>query len=337
MAGATATVWTARTGGTQITDLTDIDGDAITLVTSDADGGIRFYGVDGDKDTYWLDTGTGARIAVRPADLTGEIGPTPDLTIGTVTTGTAAATITGTDASPVLNLTLPSAGANGVNTAAIQDGAVTAAKLATTGRFTFPTGAANGYGFTSGASHLSGTGTPEGVVTAAPGSSWLQIGDAVTVSGNLLWRKATGTGNTGWVPEGALADTGWRNVLTWAGGAFTDTPLGTPHADWTCIGGGHLYIRRISNTEVQYYCYGNLKSPATGGSQPLLPNLPSAFKGLGSFPVSTSAGFALQLAPTMDRAGDSAWVDAYLPMSWTARLPLLTSDAWPSSLPGTAI
>ncbi|MBK8168397.1 MAG: hypothetical protein IPK64_20810 [bacterium] len=130
VAGATATVWTARTGGTQITDLTDIDGDAITLVTSDADGGIRFYGVDGDKDTYWLDTGTGARIAVRPADLTGEIGPTPDLTIGTVTTGTAAATITGTDASPVLNLTLPSAGANGVNTAAIQDGAVTAAKIA---------------------------------------------------------------------------------------------------------------------------------------------------------------------------------------------------------------
>ena len=130
VAGATATVWTARTGGTQITDLTDLDGDPITSVTSDADGGIRFYGVDGDKDTYWLDTGTGARIAVRPADLTGEIGPTPDLTIGTVTTGTAAATITGTDASPVLNLTLPSSGANGVNTAAIQDGAVTSAKIA---------------------------------------------------------------------------------------------------------------------------------------------------------------------------------------------------------------
>ena len=108
VASATATVWTARTGGTQITDLTDLDGDAITSVTSDADGGIRFYGVDGDKDAYWLDTGTGDRIAVRPVDLTGETGATPALTIGTVTTGTAAdASLTGTDEDPVLNLILP--------------------------------------------------------------------------------------------------------------------------------------------------------------------------------------------------------------------------------------
>jgi hypothetical protein len=61
-------------------------------------------------------------------DLTLPRAPIPEFSIGTVTTGTADATITGTDEEPVLSLVLPSAGANGVNTAAIQDSAVTEAK-----------------------------------------------------------------------------------------------------------------------------------------------------------------------------------------------------------------
>ena len=124
--GATLTVWTARTGGTQVTDLLDADSVACTTVTSGADGSVVFYGPNNEKSTLWLDSGQGSRIAVRPVDITGETGATPALTIGTVTTGTAAATLTGTDEEPVLSLVLPSAGANGVDTAAIVPRAIVA-------------------------------------------------------------------------------------------------------------------------------------------------------------------------------------------------------------------
>jgi hypothetical protein len=204
VAGATATVWTARTGGTQITDLTDLDGDAITSVTSDADGGIRFYGVDGDKDAYWLDTGTGARIAVRPVNLTGETGPTPELSIGTVTTGTAAATITGTAEDPVLNLTLPSAGANGVNTAAIQDGAVTAAKIAANavGSSELADNAVDTAALADGSvtsAKIAGRAltalTPDAVLSSNLGpaiGSWTAVGSATFSTGT--WTVPTGSG-----------------------------------------------------------------------------------------------------------------------------------------------
>jgi len=318
VAGATATVWTARTGGTQITDLTDLDGDAITSVTSDADGGIRFYGVDGDKDAYWLDTGTGARIAVRPVDLTGETGPTPELTIGTVATGTAAATITGTAEDPVLNLTLPTAGANGVNTAAIQDSAVTAAKLATSGRFNFPAGASGGYGFASGAVHLSGTGSPEGVVTAAPGSTWLQTDATTDVKGWIRWVKATGTGNTGWV-AGPEADTGRRAIAI-------------DGAGWS----GTLNLRRIGNV-CTLYTVGGATMPASGLT--VLNATPTGFKPVGSAYaagtvmntwggnvgcVAVTAAAGVQILPTFTLNNTK---QAVFSITWD------TTEAWPTSLP----
>lgn len=125
--GATLTIWSARTGGVQIADLLDADSVATTTVTSGADGSVVYYGPNNDKTVHWADSGQGARVAIRPVDITGD---PPVLSIGTVTTGTAAASLTGTSEAPVLNLTLPSAGANGVDTAAIQDDAVTGAKIA---------------------------------------------------------------------------------------------------------------------------------------------------------------------------------------------------------------
>ena len=68
--GATLTIWSARTGGTQITDLLDKDSVATTTVTSDADGSIVYYGPNNDKTVHWADSGVGSRIAIRPVDIT---------------------------------------------------------------------------------------------------------------------------------------------------------------------------------------------------------------------------------------------------------------------------
>ena len=64
----------------------------------------------------------------------------------------------------------------------------------------------------SGESIISGTGSPEGVVTASPGSLFLQ-------DDGTVWRKATGTGNTGWAGFGGVSGSGTTNTLAkWTAG-----------------------------------------------------------------------------------------------------------------------
>lgn len=52
-------------------------------------------------------------------------------------------------------------------------------------------------GLTAGA-HLSGTGTPEGAVTALVGSLYLRTDGGANTT---LYIKESGTGNTGWVAK----------------------------------------------------------------------------------------------------------------------------------------
>jgi len=204
---------------------------------------------------------------------------------------------------------------NAVDTAAIADSAVTPAKLATTGRFVFPTGAANGYGFASGAVHLSGTGAPEGVVTAPPGSTWLQVGDAITVSGNLSWRKATGTGNTGWVAEGALADTGWRDIS------------GDLQNSWTVAAASSFRIRRIGSV-VQ------LRAHVGGGTlDAIIYSIPQAFR-----PTYTQYFLCADYSSGAVIGGGYYSASLVRSQSNAAAYPDLTyftDQAWPTSLPGT--
>lgn len=64
-----------------------------------------------------------------------------------------------------------------------------------------------------------GTGSPEGVVTAAVGTYYT---DTAGTTGAWRWQKRTGAGNTGWVVVDG--DTGARNIAslitgaTWSGG-----------------------------------------------------------------------------------------------------------------------
>lgn len=71
---AELTVWDAIEGGTQITDLTDYDGNAVATVISEGTGYVRFYGPDGENDNLWLDSGQNARVLVRPTVITADIG-----------------------------------------------------------------------------------------------------------------------------------------------------------------------------------------------------------------------------------------------------------------------
>ena len=183
---------------------------------------------------------------------------------------------------------------------------------------------------------LSGTGSPEGVVTAAPGSSWLQIGDAVTVSGNLLWRKTSGTGNTGWTPEGALADTGPRDV--------TASLLN----GWVGYGGsGKLILRRIGNVVYLTGCEPGLN--AASKTSNLFYNPPSGFTvlwkevgGYGMCGVAFDQGNTNALAPIIRESGSgltvigptTAWTNTN---TMTLNAQWRTDDAWPSSLPGSAV
>lgn len=69
--GTTVTAWTAETGGTQITDLTDPTGVPQTSLTADTLGGLDFFGPDTAPETVsmWLDTGAGDRQLIAASDL----------------------------------------------------------------------------------------------------------------------------------------------------------------------------------------------------------------------------------------------------------------------------
>lgn len=87
---------------------------------------------------------------------------------------------------------------------------------------------------------LSGTGSPLGVVTANPGVLYI---DTAATMGASLWRKATGTGTTGWVV--VSGDTGRRVVAQWnAAGTVT---VGSLPAGWAPRTGvaGFVTARRV--------------------------------------------------------------------------------------------
>ena len=333
--GAVLTLWTARTGGTQITDLLDVDSVATTTVTSAADGSVVYYGPDSDADTHWADSGQGSRIAIRPVDITGE---PPTLTVGTVTTGTADVTISGTSPEYTLDFVLPPVGANGVDTAAIADSAVTSAKIADGTIVDADINAAAAIARTKVAGYSEGTAVPNGSVTGNPGDVYLQTSTAATVSGALTWRKATGTGSTGWVAEGALADTGWRSIASWdAAGTVTGTmpPDIVPRTGVA----GYIHLRRFGTTVVLAFMAIQLNGPG--------PNMSAAniagFRDIGGadqwISMYNGSAWSNPLVCQTAGAGYATWImpgttgHFNLRTAWTWQ----TSDAWPSSLPGSAV
>jgi hypothetical protein len=185
---------------------------------------------------------------------------------------------------------------------------------------------------TNGAVHLSGTGSPEGVVTAAPGSTWLQTDATTDVKGWIRWVKATGTGNTGWV-AGAEADTGWRT---------SSSSLITGVAK--SASSGAAAICRVGDVVQVHF---NVTISAGSVTQLTSGALTTGFRPSSKIPIGI---VGVSTASSADAAlGTTAALGYYAqtsPIRLTASAPnpgtvtwtasWITDDAWPSSLPGSA-
>ena len=194
------------------------------------------------------------------------------------------------------------------------------------GRLTTSSGATGGYGFVSGAIHLTGTGAPESVVTAPIGSTYLQTDATNDVKGWIRWVKASGSSSTGW-QVGPEADTGRRDVSS----------LITANANDTI---GYVYLRRIGdtvrfsmqiantvlNTSIELFASGAIPV----GFRSMMPTAP----GVGW--RNDSSSFSDGPAAFTTSNGGQAWYAVPNASYYYFEATWITSNSWPTSLPGTA-
>ncbi len=179
---------------------------------------------------------------------------------------------------------------------------------------------------------ITGTGFPEGVVTAPVGSMYT---DTAATNGAIRWIKATGSGNTGWRVE--YGDTGWRTVAAWnASAVFSSGSLPTGWSPRSGIAGS-LSVRRIHD-HVQFYA--SHLSVAVANTSDAIWTVPAGFQASsGPVPVTTvtfiDAGspFPAGIRTTARSQSMSLPLNSFvadLSTDWP------TADAWPATLPGTA-
>lgn len=186
----------------------------------------------------------------------------------------------------------------------------------------------------TGGSDLTGSGQPNGVVTAPPGVYYT---DVAQTAGAIRWFKSTGTGNTGWVV--ITGDTGWRDVSSWL------------TSDW--VPGKTVPLVRARRTT--HGCWVELRiSPTStliGQSQTLsgpVMNLPVGFIPSNYTvitPVTTGTSGTHIITNASSRAVLTIGPNASLPgtMLWAAshtcqtQMQFHTVDPWPTTLPGTPV
>ena len=159
----------------------------------------------------------------------------------------------------------------------------------------------------SGPRIMSGSGSPEGVVTAPVGSTLYQTDSTVGVT---HWRKATGAGNTGWVVmEG---DTGVRDLSAVLSNSWTATRVRLRRVGQMVTVSGYSLVSTSATNDVFYTLPSGFRIPDTT-------YMPTARNGTNVGYVGSDGSLGME-----SRTGTYhfAW-------SWA------TSDAWPSSLPGS--
>lgn len=171
-----------------------------------------------------------------------------------------------------------------------------------------------------------GTGFPNGVITAPMGSVYI---DKAITSGASSWIKKSGTSNTGWLVS--EADTGWRAITSWnTSGTITGSALPSGVSPTASTAGG-IYIRREGN-EIFWRIFG-----ATYTALATHP-VPSGFSASGKWvkiPLLASNN-----GLTFANIGGSIFMGAngiVADGTYGFHISYTTTDAWPTTLPGTAV
>lgn len=178
-----------------------------------------------------------------------------------------------------------------------------------------------------GAGDLTGTGSPEGVLTAPVGTYYT---DTAGTNGAWRWLKKSGTGNTGW--DCSIGDTGWR-AFTYhnSAGVVTGVPYPTGMTPNAGVAGG-LYVRRVGN-RVQWQMTN--VTVASGATCQVV--LPAGFTcaQIGSGMVETLTVWS---GPTilLRSTGQYLWMTASANTNigaYATGIDFTTDAAWPLTLP----
>lgn len=273
--------------------------------------------------------------------LTGPKADPTSLSIGTVATGApgskAAAAITGEAPAQTLSLTIPQGPkgddgrpgpANVLSVGTVTTGApgsaaaasVTGTPPAQTLSLTIPQGLQGPAGpagvssVSASSVELRGTGSPLGQVT--PPSAGVYYTDTAGTCGAWRW-IATGTTSSSWVVS--HGDTGRRDVSSLVSG----------------LSAGKVYMRRIGSA-VTYDADDAQFGGLAAGVQPVLPT-PAGFT-----PSPTYVGAMFAFSPTLgmqriDKIGSGLrFSDADSRLRLRDTRTWQTTDAWPTTLPGSA-
>ena len=160
---------------------------------------------------------------------------------------------------------------------------------------------------------LTGTGSPEGKVTAPVGTTYT---DSAATNGAIRWIKASGTGSAGWKVE--YGDTGWRDITS----LISEVASGT--------------VRVMRNNGISYLSFSSTVFSTTSSGLNISRMIPSGFRiddtGFTYFP------FAQDVSPQpttlrIDRFGHVYFYN--VKDTTVSGLFSWPASTWPTSLPGT--
>ena len=189
-----------------------------------------------------------------------------------------------------------------------------------------------------GGREVYGTGSPEGVVTAAVGTYYT---DTAITNGAMRWAKKTGTGNTGW--RCVDGDTGWRDIRSLYSANVVEAAAFSLSSRITRVGNTVQYLGRVKPAGAVI----GVARANVAGIQGVISTIPAGFNPLPSdngpkgavWLAIASQGFLINPSVT-------SRLDIYMPTSvtgnWAAGDILFlsgswpTADAWPTTLPGVA-